>query len=109
MCVDLRNLVLRFEWDAPGQAVEEDASERVDVGAGVRSFSPDLLRGDVVECPQQLSGRGELGAAAHALHQAEVGEVDVLDGTGHDENVGRLHIAVEQAARVCRVQGGGNL
>ena len=44
---------------AAGEALEEDAAERVDVGAASTGIALDLLGRDVVDRPDELARRGE--------------------------------------------------
>ena len=60
-----------------GQALVEQAAERVEVGAAVHLLAADLLRGDVVDRAERL-GRAERRARlAQAPGEAEVGQVGV--------------------------------
>ena len=52
--------VSRANGTSPVEAVEEQAGERVDVGAGVDVAALDLLRRDVVDRPHELAGLGQL-------------------------------------------------
>ena len=51
--------VSRSNGTCAGQAVEEQAGERVDVGAGVDVAALDLLGRDVVDRPHELAGLGQ--------------------------------------------------
>ena len=89
------------ERHAPRQAFVEQRGERVDVRARVDGRAFDRLRRHVVDRSQQ-SAR-ELGVVVGALGQAEVGQ----EGSPArvEQDVRRLHVAVDQAVLVCLVQG----
>ena len=102
--LERRLLVAGGERRAAGQGVEEDAPERVDVGAGVKGLAADLLGGEVGE------GAGPAPVGPHGPRpvdgQAEVAEVDVLVAVRiGDEDVRRLHVPVHQVAGVGGVEG----
>ena len=65
-----------------GQALEEDARERVLVAATVGLGALDLLGRDVVDGADEGAGRGELDRRGGVLRQPEVGEVAVLGHVG---------------------------
>ena len=97
------------EGRTPDHELVEHAAQGVDVGAGVDGVAPGLLG-------------GEVGGGAH--HRADLGEVVVGGGgdgpgdaeVGHlheavlvDEDVARLHVAVDHAVAVGEAQGGGHV
>ena len=102
---------VRVEGHLPGEHLVHDHAERVDVGALVDGLPRRLLGRHVVRRAEDHPGLGELARAAadlgHAevehLHEARV--VPLLD----DEDVVRLQVAVDDAARVGRVERGGDL
>ena len=71
------------EGRSPGQHLEEDAGEPVDIPASAGLAPLDLFGGDVVDGAQHLSGGREPRERIHPLGEAEVGDVDVIAGR-HD-------------------------
>ena len=104
MCVDLRHLAVALVRDVSGERVEHHAAERIDVGAGVDLLSPDLLGRHVVGRSDEVARLREPSRRGRALRQAEVGEVGVLSGVRVDEDVGGLHVAMDEAVVVRRVE-----
>ena len=101
--VDDRDLGDAGERDGARERLEEQAAERVDVGAPVDLLAADLLRGDVVDRAHQAAVGGL--AVGGALREPEVGEVDVLaPALLVDEDVRRLHVAVDEPERVRGVE-----
>ena len=96
------------ERDRPRERLEQHAAEPVDVGAPVDIVAANLLRRDVVDGADEMTvGRPTVG---DALRQPEVGEVDVLAAVlAVEEDVRRLHVAVDEPASMRRVQGVGDL
>ena len=93
-----------------GQALVEDAAERVQVGARVDVVPGDLLGRDVLQRADDVARRGDPAQRAGALGQAEVGEVTVLLAAGaRDQDVRGLHVTVDEPLLVGRVQRLGNL
>ena len=86
-----------------GERLEEEAAERVDVGTSVHLVAADLLGRDVVDGAHQLAvGRAAVGGA---LGEPEVREVRVLAAALLvEQDVGRLHVAVDEPLRVRRVE-----
>ena len=84
-----------------GKALVEHAPQRVAVGATVHFLAPDLLRRQVVERADQALAVG--GHPAQLLGDAEVGQVGVPLLV--QENVCRLHVAVNQTAPMGGVEG----
>ncbi len=89
------------------EALEQHAAEREDVGARVDVLpAPGLLwrhvRGgpDEGACPREPRGLGEPG-------DAEVEQLHARGVAVHQEQVARLEIAVDDAARVDRRERGG--
>ena len=78
-------------------AIAEDP-ERVLVGAAVHRLPLGLLRRHVVRRPDDHAGAGEPARRLQRLGDPEVGEHDAAVMVEHD--VGRLHVAVDDAARV---------
>src|SRR5439155_2858148 len=73
----------------------------------------DLLGGRIVERAHEGPGLGHSASAGDPLRQPEVGEVGVVGTFGplgrHDQDVRRLLVAMNEADRMCRVEGGGDL
>ena len=69
----------------PGQALEEQAPERVHVGALVDGIALDLLGRDVVDRPDELAGRREPAHRHGPLRQPEVRDVHMV--VGREEHV----------------------
>ena len=66
----------------PGQALVEDAAERVHVRALVERVARDLLGRDVLERAHDLARDRDSRERARALREAEVSEVAVLATRG---------------------------
>ena len=89
-----------------GEALVDHAAERVDVGTLVQGVARDLLGRDVFERAHDLPCDRDSGERARALRQAEVAEVAVLTSRRtRDEDVRRLHVTVDEALLVSRVEG----
>ena len=112
---DHLDVVHVLERHRAGEAVEQDAAQRVDVGAAVQVAALDLLGGHIRDRAHELVGGGQgrlrlLGV--HLLDQPEVAQVAVAVAAGRaggEEDVGRLDVAVDQAAGVGGVQRAGHL
>ncbi len=88
------------------QALEEDAAERVDVGAEVERPSLDLLRGDVVGSPGEMADLRRSSVGSDVLREPEVAQIAVLAASfAGDEDVAGLDVAVDQTPLVRRIQG----
>src|SRR5581483_8046396 len=90
---------------AARQARVHQAGERVDVGAAVERLAADFLRCDVVDRAEEARLRRAM--LADALRQAEVRQVHVVVAV--DQDVRRLHVAVDEPAAVSGVQRGCDL
>ena len=90
-----------------GQALVQQAPERVDVGAAVDLVATNQLRRDVVDRPHQLRVARGGTLVGETLRQAEVGEVRVAAPV--DQHVRRLHVPVHQPARVRSIEGSADL
>ena len=99
-------LALAFERTATGEAGEEDAAERVDVGSCVERSALDLLGRDVVDRADEPPVAGQAAGRGEVPGEAEVADVRMvaLRGCG-DQDVARLHVAVHEPCRVGRVEG----
>ena len=88
-----------------GQALVEDATERVEIRPRFDVVARDLLGRDVLERADDVPWGGDAAERARALGQAEVGEVAVLLAAGHrDEDVRGLDVPVHETLLVSRVQ-----
>ena len=106
--IDDRDLRDSRERDRSRQRLEEDAAERVHVGATVDVVPPDLLRRHVVDGSQEMTvGRPAVG---DALRQPEVGEVDVLAPIlAVEQDVRRLDVAVDEPSGMRGIERVGDL
>jgi hypothetical protein len=92
------------------QALEENASEGVEVGATVGRRASDLLGRDVLDRPREVAGLRYLGFRSDLLGQAEVREVAVLAASlVRYEDVPWLHVAVDETMGMGCVKGVGSL
>ncbi len=105
---DHRDVRLAPERRLAREAFVEHAAERVDVGASVDVVAGDLLGRDVVDRPHQVAVVADPGLVGDPLREAEVGEVGMVGAVGAgarvEQDVGRLHVPVDEAARVGRVE-----
>jgi hypothetical protein len=100
----------RGNGTCPGQALEQDAAERVDVRACVDVVALDLLRRDVVDSADHSRCAGSGDALTRALRQSEVGQVRVFCiALPADQDVGGLDVPVDQPSRVRGVERVGDL
>ena len=108
-----REIRVAPERRLPDQALVEHAAERVHVRPPVDFLSGDLLGCDVVDRAQQMAVVAESGLLGDPLREAEVRQVDVVGAVGAgahvEEHVGGLHVAMDETARVRRVQGARDL
>ena len=95
------------------EALEEDAAEGVDVCPAVDRAAGDSLRRDVGDRPQRARAAGHGGALVETPRQAEVREVGVVGAVRRlrrrDQDVGRLHVAMHEPARMGGVERAGDL
>src|SRR5947209_9026117 len=105
MRVELGEVVVRREWDGPGEALEEDAAQRVDIRACVHAVTAGLLGRDVIDRADERPGASQAVTSCDSPRESEVRQVDVLapDGGG-DENVGWLHVAMDEPVGVRGVE-----
>ena len=85
-----------------GQALEEDAAERVDVGPTVDRAALDLLRWDVVDRADEATLGGQAADGADVAGEPEVADVGVFSPSLRrcDQDVPGLHVAVDEAGRM---------
>jgi hypothetical protein len=100
-------LALALERARPGEALVEDAAERVDVGATVDRGTFDLLGRDVVDRAHEAAVSGQAAHGRHMPGEAEVAHVGVVRLA--DEDVAWLHIAVDEPSRMRRIESFGHL
>ena len=86
---------------SPREAFEEDASERVDIGAAVDLAPLDLLGGDVAHRAGEPAVAAQAVDGGRMLCEAEVGKPGAVV---LDQHVGRLDVAVDQAGAMGGVQ-----
>ena len=106
-----RNVRIPPVWRGPGQALEEHTAEGIDVNAGVDLPAFDLLGRHVVDGSDELTGSGYAAARLDVLRQTEVRKVCMVLPIRPrlDEDVRRLHVAMDQPPGVRCVQGAGHL
>ena len=91
------------ERERAGERLEQEAAERVHVSTSVHLVAADLLGSDVVDGSHELPV-GRPGVTG-ALCQPEVGEICVLAAALLvEQDVGRLHVAVDEPLCVRRVE-----
>ena len=103
---DHRRLRRTGERRLAGEALEQDAAERVEIGAGVRAAGAQRLGRHVQRGPGDLARCGQL-VVRGLLREAEVTQVHVI--ALRQECVGRLHVTVDEPALMGGVQRGGEL
>lgn len=111
--VELANVVMgrALEGSRPGQHLKEGDPHRVDIGTSVERLGKDLFGGHIQEGADGHTDLG-LALAADDLGDPEVCEFD--DAIFADEEIGRLEVAVDDAAFVGvleaheRLQGDGD-
>ncbi len=109
-----RRIEVRAVGRVAREHLEQHAAEGVDVGARIGRLSLELLRGRVVERSHELSRPGETAVGRRPPGQAEVGQVDVrvgrlASGGLCDEDVGRLHVPVDEPLGMGGIEGAGHL
>ena len=113
MRVERGHLGVARERLRAGQALVDDAPERIDVDPCVDRQVLDLLRRDVADAADELSRsrQGARGLLA-VLGQAEVGQVGVIASRLRprgEEDVPGLHVAMDQAGGMGGVEGARDL
>jgi hypothetical protein len=100
-----RQLALAVEGALPRETLEENAAERVDVGAPVDRAALDLLGRHVVDRADETALAGQAAHRRDVPREAEVADVGTLALVGlRDEDVARLDVAVHEPCRVRRVE-----
>jgi hypothetical protein len=104
--VEDRHLRVALERAVPGEAVIEDARERVLVAAPVERLAFDLLRRRVVDGADELPGLGLAGNRRAALGEPEVGEEGMVPSASVNgqQDVARLDVAMYEGLLVRGVQ-----
>ena len=110
MCRQHRELGLTGERRGPGQHVERDAAQRIDVGATVEVVAADLLGGDVVGRAEDDAPGGQLGGlAVGGVGEGADSEVrqkgPLLVELALEQDVLRLDVAMDQPPAVGGVEG----
>jgi hypothetical protein len=96
----------RLEREPPGKHPVENHPERVDVARRRGGLSRRLLRRHVRGRPDQRAGLGE---RVHAGHSRDPEVRDLGSAFLVEEDVGRLEVAMDQAAVVRVRETGGDL
>ena len=97
--------VCAWERHHAGEALVEHRAERVDVGGGGRGLAADLLRGAVVDRPDELPARVRTVSPSPLVRPKSARNAR---SSLVDEDVLGLDVAVDQAGRVGGVEGGGD-
>ena len=90
------------ERPLPGQRLEQDDAQRVDVRGDGRGLAARLLRAEVVDRAHRRAGERQLRLVERA-RDPEVGDLD--PPVAADEDVRRLDVAVDDAADVRGLEG----
>ena len=94
------------EWRRPGQGFVQHARKGIDIGARIDLASLDLLgRGVLDRADEAARACGPVGG--EVLHNAEVGEIRAI--ARGNEDVRRLHVAMDESTAVRRVECRANL
>jgi hypothetical protein len=99
---DDRGVGAAAERRPPGQALVQQAAERVEVGAPVQVVTANLLGGDVVDSAERAARSDTGRLLRQSSGEPEVGQVAVA--THVDQNVRRLDVAVHETALVRGVE-----
>ena len=94
MRVHDRDVGVLLERHLAGQALIEDAAERVDVGTAIDTSALYLLRRDVAKRADELASVRVAGGSGDILREAEVRELAVLARRTVDHHVRRLYVTV---------------
>ena len=106
----LLQVVLAHERRRPGERLEQQAGERVDVGPPVDGVAARLLGRHVVRGAHGEARAGQPLLGPAVLRQPEVREERVLAAAAEgDQHVRRLHVAVHEPVRVGGVERAGHL
>ena len=95
----------------PGEELEGDEPECVDIGAGARFVGAaiDLFWGHVLKGAQELSGLGDHGAFVELHIHCDPEIEDLGLGIGGDEDVAGFEVAVDDADGVGVGDGSADL
>src|SRR5258708_3955472 len=94
---------LRPEWRPARQQLVQDRPERVNVRGRAGRGAPRLFGGHVTRRAQRDAGPREIGLTAQPTREAEI--ADLGTSVGGEEHVCWLHVTVDDAVRMCRVDG----
>ena len=100
----------RVERTHAGEALEEHAAERIDVGARVDRPALDLLGRDVVDRADEAAVARQAADRRGVPREAEVADVCVLALRARaDEDVAGLHVTVDEPGRMRGIERLGDL
>ncbi len=95
------------ELAAPGQRLEEQQPQRVDVDRRAERRAEDLLGGEVGDGADRVAGAAVRVGLPVAQGHPQVAQAGVPAAV--EQHVGRLHVAVDQTLGVQVGQGGGDV
>src|SRR5215210_1537799 len=110
MGVDQREIARTLERTLSGQALEEDAAERVDIGPAVDHATRDLLGRNVVDRADKAAVTRQAPDGGDVSGEPEVANVRMLAaGCSRDDDVSGLDVAVDEPRPMRCVERIGDL